>query len=68
MGSDPSTSAQHYSGYWRFGCGRLTYWPDAGLPVLPPPTNFVGNLQYGAVYTRALTPAEVQSHYRAGAW
>ncbi|MCW2163390.1 signal peptidase I [Microbacterium hydrothermale] len=68
VGSDPSTSAQNYVGYWRFGCGRLTYWPNAGLSVLPPPTNFVGNLQYGAVYTRALTSAEVQSHYQAGAW
>lgn len=68
VGTDASTHAQVYSGWWRFGCGRLDYWPDAGLPPLPPPTGFTGSLQYGAVYTRALTPAEVQSHYQAGAW
>lgn len=68
VGTDPSTAAQDYPGYWRFGCGRLSTWPNAGLLSLAPPTNFTGSLQYGAIYTRALTPAEVSSHYQAWTW
>lgn len=60
--SDPATTtAQAFTGNWRFGCGKLTGWTAA-------PTNFfyTGTLAYGAVYTTALSEAQIREHYLAG--
>ena len=62
VASDPArTTAQAFTGNWRFGCGNLTGWTAA-------PTNFfsTGTLAYGVVYTTALTAAQISEHYLAG--
>lgn len=62
------TSGQAYTGYWEIGCGSLTGWPAAdGSAYLLPPSYFTGNIQYAAVYSRALTQTQVTEHYLAGA-
>ncbi|MDQ1138062.1 hypothetical protein QE410_002861 [Microbacterium sp. SORGH_AS 1204] len=53
------TIAQNYGGYWRIGCGRLTYWSSA-------PDTFTGLIQYAAIYRRPLTALEAQQHAAAG--
>lgn len=60
--SDPATTtAQAFTGNWRFGCGNLNGWTAM-------PSNFfsTGTLAYGAVYTAALSAAQVREHYLAG--
>jgi hypothetical protein len=62
------TSGQSYTGYWEIGCGPLGVWPAAdGSTFLLPPSYFTGSIQYAAVYSRAITTAEVTEHYLAGA-
>ncbi|MDQ1123427.1 LamG-like jellyroll fold domain-containing protein [Microbacterium trichothecenolyticum] len=58
--ANPSvTTAQNYGGYWRVGCGRLTYGSSA-------PSTFTGRIQYAAIYGRPLTAMEAQQHAAAG--
>lgn len=53
--STATTTAQAYTGYWRFGCGNLTGWTNT-------PSNFyyTGILANGAIYTTALTAVAVE--------
>lgn len=67
-GSDPTlTQAQSYSGYWKFGCGRLVGWRNADGSTASTPNYFRGSLQYGSIYHTALTPENVKDQYLAGA-
>lgn len=55
------TSAQAYSGYWRIGFDNLNGWPNM------PTSNYVnGGLAWAAVYSYALSAAQVTAHYNAG--
>ncbi|MDO4684794.1 MAG: signal peptidase I [Candidatus Saccharibacteria bacterium] len=66
VGSNTSiTSAQNYSGYWRFGCGGMNGWQHADGSRLNGAIYFSGQMQYGAVYEHVLTAAQVTEHYQA---
>jgi hypothetical protein len=56
-----TTAEPQSGGYWRFGYDNLFAWPAAPVSYY-----FKGSLAFGAVYDRALTPAQVSAHYRAG--
>ena len=62
VASDPSvTTGENDSGYWKVGYDTLGgSWPNTSTP------SFVGRLRYAAVYTSALTPAQVRAHDAAG--
>ncbi|MHA7304223.1 LamG domain-containing protein [Arthrobacter sp. TMN-49] len=63
VATDPATTTgQSYSGYWRIGYGNLAGWGA----TQPSTFFFKGSLRYAAVYTMALTPAQIAVHYRAG--
>jgi len=53
-------SAQPYSGYWQIGAGLLSGWPNQ-----PSSDYFDGTLDEVAVYSTALTAAQIANHYRA---
>uniref|UniRef100_UPI0005BE4E51 PKD domain-containing protein n=1 Tax=Cellulosimicrobium cellulans TaxID=1710 RepID=UPI0005BE4E51 len=57
MGSNPQTSAQDYSGYWRVG-GDTTWGSSS--------TNLIGSFDETAVYPRALSAADAASHFAVG--
>ena len=62
VGTNPSTTAQVYSGYWRVGYDNLNSWTNA-----PAQYFFNGTLDETAVYmNQALTPAQVLKHFNAG--
>ena len=73
--TDPTvTSAEQYHGYWKVGCGNLANWRNAATDELHStaldytgPSYFKGQIQYAAVYTTALTAAQVKDHFLAGA-
>lgn len=54
-------------GYWKVGCGKLTYWQNADGSEYHGPKYFTGSMQYSSVYTVALTDHQVREHYLAGA-
>ena len=54
-------------GYWKVGCGKLTYWQNADGSTYHGPKYFAGAMQYSSVYTSVLTPDQVREHYLAGA-
>jgi PKD repeat protein len=58
VGTNPQTSAQAYTGYWR--AGDDVTWGSAN-------NNFAGTLQDFAVYQSALTPSIVSAQYALGA-
>lgn len=60
-------AAQNYTGYWKFGCGRIGGWINADQTLLTAKDYFTGNIQYGAIYDSVLTPQQVREHYLAGA-
>jgi hypothetical protein len=70
VAANPSvTAGQSYSGYWQIGCGPLGGWvTGSGSAYLLPPSVFNGLIQYAAVYSTALTAAQVTEHYLAGAF
>lgn len=56
-----TTTAENDSGYWKVGVDTLGgSWPNVATNA------FTGSLRYAAVYTTALTPAQVSAHYAAG--
>ncbi len=74
MTSAATTTAQGYTGYWKVGCGTVTGWQNAATAAsgsttldFNGPSYFTGQIQYAAVYTVALTAAQVKEHYLAGA-
>lgn len=65
VGTKTNASPASYTGYWKFGCGKTALWPNTPQNA---PMFFTGDLQYGAIYDRALTAGEVQSHWLDGTW
>lgn len=63
VASDPSsTAAENATGYWRVGYDTIGgVWPNA-----PASAYFKGRLRYAAVYTTALTAAQIKAHDAAG--
>ncbi|WP_166785649.1 MULTISPECIES: LamG-like jellyroll fold domain-containing protein [Cryobacterium] len=55
------TTAAAYSGFWKIGYDNLTSWPG-----LPPRFFFQGTIDNAAVYTTALTDAQVNAHRTTG--
>ena len=53
-------------GYWKIGCGKLTYWKNADGSEYHGPKYFTGSMQYSSVYTAVLTERQVRDHYLAG--
>lgn len=66
VGSDGATRGQWYDGYWKFGCGKTDFWTSQTGPAASDPAFFTGSIQYGAIYDRVLTAAEVEDHWLAG--
>ena len=61
------TSAEgNNNGFWKVGCGSLNNWQNADGSNYTGPSYFTGKIQYAAVYTVALTGAQVRDHYEAG--
>ncbi|WP_241961113.1 PKD domain-containing protein [Salinibacterium hongtaonis] len=58
VGTNPATSAQEYSGYWRIG-GDTTWGSSSSY--------FAGTLDEVAVYSTALPASTVSGHYALGA-
>ena len=56
VGTNPQTSSQSYTGYWRVG-GDSSWGGNSAF--------FNGSLDEAAVYPRALTEAQVKAHYTA---
>ncbi|WP_345068410.1 DUF7594 domain-containing protein [Leifsonia kafniensis] len=61
VGTNPTTTNQSITGYWRAGGGNLTNWPSK-----PSSNFFTGTLDEFAAYTRALPAATVLLHYQLG--
>ncbi|MFD1936956.1 LamG-like jellyroll fold domain-containing protein [Nonomuraea mangrovi] len=61
VGTNPQTNAEGYSGYWRVGGDNLNAWPSR-----PSSDNFAGSLDEAAVYSTALTAAQVAEHWQKG--
>ncbi|MFI8413673.1 PKD domain-containing protein [Paeniglutamicibacter gangotriensis] len=55
---NPETQAENYAGYWRLGGDQV--WAGASSPY------FAGSLDEAAVYSTALSAAEIANHYRLG--
>ncbi|MFI2297570.1 LamG-like jellyroll fold domain-containing protein [Actinacidiphila glaucinigra] len=60
-GTDPTTTSQNYSGFWRVGGDNLNGWPNR-----PSSNYFAGQLDETAVYPSALTAAQVADHHSLG--
>jgi hypothetical protein len=60
VGTNPQTSAQPYTGYWRVGGDNLDGWPDQ-----PGSGYFGGTIDEVSVYPTQLTAAAVQAHWTA---
>ena len=58
VGTNPQTTAQNFTGYWRVGYD--TPWSGATSGYL------AGSLDEAAVYLREMPASEVRAHYRAG--
>ncbi len=71
----PSPYAEQLHGYWKVGCGNLSAWQNAATAAAGDtgnydyngPSYFTGQIQYAAVYSVALTAAQVKEHSLAGA-
>ena len=62
VGTNPTTDAGSYTGYWRAGGGNLTGWPDGSSH-----SAVAGTFDEAAVYPVALTAAQAAAHYSAAA-
>lgn len=58
--------AQNYTGYWKFGCGRMAGWQNADGTPLDGQNYFSGNMQFGAIYNIELSADQVKDKYLAG--
>ena len=62
VAADPAvTTAANTTGYWRVGYDSLAGWPGTGANYY-----FTGQMRWAAVYSIALTQAQVTNHYLAG--
>ncbi|MBK4347113.1 signal peptidase I [Lacisediminihabitans changchengi] len=65
-GSSVATNAaaipiNSYTGYWRLGYGGISYWPGAPTSSV----GFAGTIASAAVYSQALSPAQISLRYSA---
>ncbi|HXP20741.1 MAG TPA: LamG-like jellyroll fold domain-containing protein [Streptosporangiaceae bacterium] len=74
IGTNPATTAQNYSGYWRVGgdnlkgAWNLDYWKTNSQGTTEPYGYYVnGTIADVAVYPTVLTAAQVAAHYAANA-
>jgi hypothetical protein len=73
IGTNPTTSAQGYTGYWRVGGDNLNAWnldewgSNSQGTLEPNSYYFSGDIGDVAVYPTALTAAQVAAHYAANA-
>jgi PKD repeat protein len=58
VGSDPTTTPQPYTGYWRLGTDNVWFGANTA--------NFAGSLDEAAVYDTALSASTVDQHYQLG--
>jgi hypothetical protein len=58
VGTNPTTFAQRYTGYWRAGGDSLGGWPSG-----PSRSYFTGALDEVAMYPTVLSPTQVASHH-----
>ncbi len=67
IGSNSTTGAQSYSGYWRLGGDNLRGWALAqdSASSAPPSYYFDGSMDEVAVYPSALGQSQVAAHYAA---
>ncbi|MGY2743981.1 LamG domain-containing protein [Arthrobacter sp. UYCu723] len=63
VAQDPATTTgETFSGFWRIGYNNLAGWG----PNEPSSYAFTGTMRFAAVYSTALTPAQIAAHYNAG--
>jgi len=55
------TSGETTAGWWHVGYDNLSGWPNVAANYF-----FTGSMRYVAVYTAALTAAQVKAHYISG--
>jgi hypothetical protein len=73
IGTNPTTSAQSYTGYWRVGGDNLNGWnldewgSNSQGTTQPNTYYFNGAIGDVAVYPTALTAGQVAAHYAANA-
>ncbi len=65
VASKASVKAEDSTGVWKVGCGSLQNWRTASGATYNGPNYYTGSLSYVAIYTTALTQAEVTAHYQA---
>jgi large repetitive protein len=58
VGSNANSTAEAYNGYWRVGGDTLTRWPNQ-----PTSSYFKGTVDEAAVYSTALSAAQVSEHF-----
>ena len=61
VASGATTANQSFTGFWRIGGDSLTSWPSR-----PTTDYFTGSIDEVAVYSKALTATQVQTHYALG--
>jgi len=61
-----TVGASGFSAYWKVGCGNLAGWADGAGNSYSGPSYFTGQIRFSAVYTVALTAAQVTARYTAG--
>ncbi|WP_210506416.1 LamG-like jellyroll fold domain-containing protein [Naasia sp. SYSU D00057] len=58
IGTNPATTAENYTGYWRVGGDNLGSWPNT------PSSQFVsGTIDEVAVYSKVLSSTQAKRHY-----
>jgi hypothetical protein len=66
IGTNPTTAAQSYSGYWRVGYDNLCGWTDNENHCLAPPSYWLaGSVDEIAIYSTQLNASQVAAHYAA---
>ncbi|MEO7016911.1 MAG: signal peptidase I [Leifsonia sp.] len=60
VGGLSGAAANVYTGYWRFGYGNVSSWPNN-----PTSTGFTGSVADAAIYAQSLTAQQVAAHYAA---
>jgi len=61
VGTNPETTNQSFTGYWRLGGGNMGGWPSQ-----PSSNYFAGTVDEAAVYASALSASQVSAHYALG--
>lgn len=60
------TTAQSYSGFWRYGYDNLNGWVNTAPGTAAASFYFAGTIDDAAVYNTVLSPAQITSHFNAG--